>query len=343
MRRILFLLIVAAAMLLSSCAPAVTDPTGDPGTTDSQSAVSDTQPAEEDPAWLVKYEEEQLSYKEYFSKPREFTSGIPNQWEICQCQNATGSDEKYALCLDELGFFVVKFCGEDQPTVLRGNRALDKTEFVWNSGHEPFPVVWDVPDSQKLWKQIDVYLSDGAYAYCVRNQNEIISVDLYTGEVKTLVSGVSIPVAHEDCIGLYDRTLLYITQHEDKIHINRLYLPEMINDVLYTDISVDAFVCDFQLGYPASDTLYWRIFNEDRISRVLEVLADPNSDYRRYIPKPDELWGKTDIAAVAAHESFMTLAQMIELIEEKPAMLDCYYYISQDSVTENVRWWSPQE
>lgn len=340
MKRIVLVWMVAVAILLASCAPAVVSPITDPIATSTVSGTieTDARPANEY-AWLPEYKDA-LSYEEYFSAKRSFSSSAScyvNQWEIGD--GTTDDVEKYALGLDEYGFFIVRLHGEGYPAFVKGNRHLDRKQLVWQLGSDPFPVVWEVPGSQDLG-QIDAYLTDGAYAYCVRNESEIISVDLVTGAVKTLVSGVSIPTGNLDCMGLYDQTLLYLTRHQDKIHINRLYLPEMIHDVLYEDISADEFLCEFQLGYMENnDTLFWRILDKEMIPLVLEILGDPDSDYRKYFTNPDALWGLTDIAAIGAHEEFMGLVQLIEIHQEKPALIYCFYHISEDQLEQESRYW----
>ena len=335
---IILVLVVAMGLLLAACSPVVVDPTGNP----------DTKPTDEvgqqaDPAWLVKHQWDQLSYEEYFSEVRSFSYKASCEANSRQVGDGTsGNSERFALCLDEHGFYIVHLQGDSLPAAVSGVRhGQDEFVLAWTQGKETYPVVWEVPGSQELGL-IDAYITDWEYAYCVRNESEIISVDLTTGEVKTLVSGVSVPTTNPDCIGLYDQTLLYLTKQENNIHINRLYLPEMITDVLYEDISADGSVCEFSLDYLNSDALKWRVFDEALIPEVLAILADPDSDYRKYFSKPEELWGLTDIAAVAAHESFMTLAQMIEIHNETPALKYCEYHISQDQLMQETRYWGAQ-
>lgn len=347
MRQKLLVLLIALVVLLAACGRASVDPTENPDTqpTTTHEETLDTQSTEttgqeDDHAWLVKHEWENLSYDEYFAEVRNFSysaSCYVNSRPIGD--SAEYITESYALCLDEYGLYIVHLQSDSLPAAVSGVRhSRDAFVLDWTQGKETYPVAWEVPGSQELG-QIDAYITDWEYAYCVRNENEIISVDLTTGEVKTLVSGVSVPTTSPDCICLCDQSLFYLTRHEDKIHINRLYLPELITDVLYEDISVDGFVCEFLLAYLDSDTLWWRVFDESLIPQVLEILADPNSDYRKYIPKPEELWGLTDISTIAAHESFMTLAQMIEIHNETPALVCCEYHISQDSFTQETRYW----
>jgi len=347
MRQKLLVLVVAMGVLLAACGPASVDPTANPDTqpTVTHGDVLDTRPTgdagqQADYTWLVKHEWENLSYEEYFSEARSFSKKACREVNSRQVGDSTEYiTESYALCLDENGFYIVHLQGDRLPASVTGIRhGRDAFVLAGTQGEETYPVIWEVPNSQELG-QINAYITDWEYAYCVRNENEIISVNLITGEVETLVSGVSIPVRNLDCIALYDQTLLYLTEYENKIHINRLYLPEMITDVLYEDISADGFVCEFYVDYPDSDSLVWRVFDAELIPQVLAILQDPDSDYRKYIPKPEELWGLTDIDAIAAHEGFMTLAQMIEIHKEIPALIYCEYHIPQERLIQEARYW----
>ncbi len=338
MRQILFALLTAVAILLSACGPAVVDPTDNPNTKPTENVEQQAVPP-----WLVKHQWENLNYEEYFSDTTDFSYKASREVNSQKVGDSTEYiTESYALCLDEYGFYIVHLQGSNLPASVSGIRhTRDTFALAWTQGEKTYPVIWEIPDSQGLG-QIDAYITDWEYIYCVRNNNEIISVDLTTGVVRTLVSGVFIPVENPDCIGLYDENLLYLTKQEDNIHINRLYLPEMVMDVLYEDISIDGFVCEFSLDYLNSDTLVWRVFDETLIPQVLAILENPYSDYRKYIPHSEELWGLTDISSIAAHKNFMTLAQMIETLEETPVLIYCEYHIPSNQLMQESRFWSPQ-
>ena len=298
-----------------------------------------------DSSWRAVAEEAPMSYEAYFSEVRHFRYTCPtykNCWWLDKDGMAVNVNvdadktgmKNYALCHDQYGFFIV-----DPPEALFAiNIDGARKGNDYYSHNTQMPVIWDVPGSEKLGS-IDDYVTDGIYAYCVQDCNAIIRVDLLTGEVLTLAQDIIVPEGIEESIALYDQSLIFITAQENKVQINRLYLPNMVHDVLYADISLNGAIGEFSINLQDNDTLYWRILDEAFIPRVMEILTDPNSGYRAYVPDPDSLWTLEDLEDITAHENFMTIVQLMEIHNEIPSLLECTYNISANTYTPHACYW----
>ena len=201
--------------------------------------------------------------------------------------------------------------------------------------------LWTVPGSETL-TDIDCYTTDGHYAYCIRNQSEIFRLDLLTGKTETLVTGVSIPVTNTNCLSLHDREiLLFLTQTDAGIAVNRLHLPTMTQEMLYDGISADGFLFYFGLSYRDTDALVWYTFDPAFIPRVTDILSDPDSDYKKYAVDPNGLWNADSPKEMASHPDFINIVHHIEIHEEIPSLLDCYLDIPSGTYEEKPSYWCP--
>ena len=309
-------------LTLGACAAAPADPTTEP-TTPTTEPTTPTEPTAPDTSWQTAAPQN-IPYEEYFSGVRIFsyTAGpYTNIWKVNDDRtpgavyNGGSAGEAYCLQLDQQGFHITSYSSQ-------------KT-------------LWTVPGSESL-TGIDCYTTDGHYAYCVRNQSEIFRLDLLTGEGEALVTDVSIPVDNTSCISLHDREiLLFLTQTDAGIAVNRLYLPTMTQEILYDGISADGFLFYFGLSYRDTDALVWYTFDPAFISRVTDVLSDPASDYRKYAVDPDGLWGAKTLEEMAAHRDFITTVHHIELDLEIPSLLDCYLDIPSGTYEEKPSYWCP--
>ncbi len=361
----LLALILALLLVLTACAvetpPETTSPTTEPTaqpTTEpavepttapaTEPTTAPTEPPEPETPWLTAIPEAQ-SYDAYFSEVRIFTHSANlyvNRWKV----NEDGSagmipsdyepDQGYALVLDDEGFLIVTFANDEWlPGWISGSRTGRGLQ--WNADRNPLKIIWEVPGSESL-TDIDCYITDGRYAYCVRSQNQILRLDLLTGDTETLFTAESIPVSSKDCICLHDQSVLvFLSQTGDKISVNRLYLPTMALDVLYDEINADAFVGNFYLSYDDTDALLWGIMDPAFIPRLTDILSDPDSDYRKYAVAPNRIWGVTDLAQIVDQQDFITIVQMIEILEETPSLLSCYLDIPSGTYEETPSYWCP--
>ena len=348
-------LLVVMSLCLAACTSGKQDAINKNQTSDSpalgessdQKTTSQDIQQNVDHSWRAVPEEDPLRYEAYFSEVRQFRyTSLTNKncWWLDKDKKAVDVNidtdrtgmENYALCHDENGFFIVD-PPEDLFTIsIDGER---RGNYLYYSRSRQIPVIWEVPGSEKL-KSIDDYITDGIYAYCVQDHNAIIRLDLLTGEVLTLAKDIYVPEAIEESIALYDRTLIFITAQEDKMQINRLYLPDMVHDVLYRDIPLHGAMGEFTKSYQDSDTLYWRIFDETFIPWVMDILADPDSDYRKYVPDPDSLWMLEDWEDITAHQNFRTIVQLMEMQREIPSLLVCTYEICTNTYTQHSCYWN---
>lgn len=323
-----------------------TQPTAEPTT---EPATEPTEPRYTDTSWLPTAQALEYTYEEFFSQTRIFTHSANlyvNRWKL----NEDGSvgtllsdytpDRGYALVLDDEGFLIVTFADDEGlPAWVTGNRTGQGLN--WNPHNMPLKILWEVPDSEAL-TGIDCYITDGRYAYCIRNQSEIFRLDLLTGDTETLFTAESIPVDNRDCLSLHDQNILvFLSQSGDQIAINRLYLPTMTLDVLYDGINADAFACNFSLSYGDTDALLWTTMDPEFLPRLMDILGDPDSDYRKYVIDPDRIWGSDDLTVITAHHNFISLVQMIETLEDTPSLLSCYLDIPSGAYEEVPYYWSP--
>ena len=344
----IFLLLVVISLCLTACTTGKqdTDSLSSVETTD-QTTPSQNTPQKVDTPWRAVPEEDPLSYEAYFSQVRQVRYTSPtnkNCWWLDKDKKAVDVNidtdrtgmENYALYHDQNGFYIVDPPEELFATNIDGARKGDHL-YLSGSGRQ-IPIIWKVPGSEKLGS-VDNYITDGIYAYCVQDHNAIIRLDLLTGEVLTLAQDIFIPEGIEESIALYDQTLIFITAKEDKVQINRLYLPDMVHDVLYRDIPLNGAVGEFTISYQDSDTLYWRVLDHTVIPRVMEILTDPDSGYRKYVPDPDSLWGLQNWEDITVHQNFMTIVQLMEIHNEIPSLLECTYEISTNTYTPHASYW----
>lgn len=340
----IFLLLVVISLCLTACTTGKQD-------TDSLSSVETTDqttPSQKiDTSWCAVPEEDTLSYEAYFSEVRQFhytSTTNKNCWWLDKDKKAVDVNidtdrtgmENYALYHDQNGFYIVDPPEELFATNIDGARKGDHL-YLSGSGRQ-IPIIWKVPGSEKLGS-VDNYITDGIYAYCVQDHNAIIRLDLLTGEVLTLAQDIFVPDSVEENIALYDQSLIFLTAQEEKVQINRLYLPNMVHDVLFRDISLNGAVGEFTISYQDSDTLYWRILDETFIPRVMEILTDSDSGYRKYVPDPDSLWRLENWEDITAHQNFMTIVQLMEIHKEIPSLQECTYNISAKTYTPHACYW----
>jgi len=341
----ILLLFIVMSLCLAACSPEKPDASQTTDSSSAETTPSQDTPQDVDPSWRAVPENDSLHYEAYFSEVRQFRYTSPthkNCWWLDKDGKAVDVNDdtdrrllqNYALCHDQYGFFIVDPPEELFATNIDGTRKGND----YYSRNTQMPVIWDVPGSEKLGS-IDDYVTDGIYAYCVQNHNAIIRLDLLTGEVLTLAQDIFVPEGIEESIALYDQSLIFITAQENKVQINRLYLPNMVHDVLYGDISLNGAIGEFSGSYMDSDTLYWRILDEAFIPRVMEILTDPNSGYRKYVPDPDSLWGLEDWEDFTAHQNFMTVVQLLEIQREIPSLQECTYNISTNTYTQRSCYW----
>ena len=319
-------LIIALLLLISltSCAPESQDPTAAPTTETTEAPTTGpSNPPAPDTPWLTAARDH-LPYEEYFSTVRIF-SYIAGPYSTIWNVNADGNPgilysgtptaNAYCLKPDQHGLHILSY-------------GTQKT-------------VWTVPDSQNLTSAAR-FITDGRYAYCIRDRKELLRVELLTGKREILATADRFPVESDYCLSLHDReVLLYLTQTDDKISVNRLYLPTMTPDVLCDNIPAEAFLCYFTLSYNDTDALLWCIMDPAFIPKITDILSDQDSDYRQYVTNPDSLWSAENLDEIAVHPNFTTLVQHIEILEETPALLSCYLELSGKTFEEEPSYWCP--
>lgn len=365
--------LLVLAVLLCACSQELTlttTPTSEPATTPTTKSTTEpttaptiapttkptteptsepTEPQYTDLSWLPAQVQE-MTYGEFFSETRIFSNRITplvNRWKLAadgSVYSGNADDEPnrgYALCLDNDGFFVVSFFGENFPLWFSGTRT--EGGFQWDFRREPLEIIWEVP-GDITEDDIDCYITDGRYAYCVRNQNELFRLDLVTGMTETLATAERFPmeVALNDWIVLYDNcVLLFVSQNGDTVAINRLYLPTLTHDVLYDGIPADAFYGSFIMSCKNSDLLFWQVMDTNFLPRLLEVVGDADSEYRDYLVNPGSIWGSEDIKVIASHNNYISLVQAIERQEGISSLLYCYYDIPNGTYTQERIYWDP--
>lgn len=328
-------------LALGACVAAPADPTTVPTAAPTQAPTTEPIVAPTSPPAIVKPPEDPTEpiapdtswqtaapknapYEEYFSEVRIFSyiaGPYTNIWKVNgdrtpgAVYNGNSAGNAYCLQLDQQGLHITSY-------------NTKKT-------------LWTVPRSETL-TGIDCYTTDGHYAYCVRNQNEIFRVDLLTGETETLANDITIPVNSTYCLSLHDQeVLLFLTQTGDRIAVNRLYLPTMTQEMLYDGIGGNGFPYYFDLSYCDTDALIWYIFDPAFIPRVADILSDPDSDYKKYAVDPNGLWNADSPKEMASHPDFIKIVHLIEIHEETPSLLDCYLDIPNGTYEQSPSYWCP--
>ena len=327
---------------------------------DSYTIVSNT--SGNDPSanngWYPYASPKPLSYNEYFSTVHVFydycTTHV-TRW----CVTENGSlgtlysegipNPGFALCHDEDGFFIISFPDDEQVSAKpTGTRREDK--FYLDSSGAPLDVIWEVPGSGSIGT-FDCCLTDGKYAYLVQNQNTILCLDLWTGEITTVFQGDHIPTESPACIQLYDQSILiFLTQSGNNLAINRLHLASGIHDVLYSQIPMDCFRAFFSFYCPDSDTLCWVTMNPDYFTRLLDILKDPESSaynkqtkeiikYHTLFSGDNSIWDCLGLGSLIAHPDFIELVQLVETLEEKPSQIIHTYTISDGNHQQTPHYW----
>ena len=255
MRIVVLLLTIMLIFSVVGCGAQIQpEPSSNPSS--EPTTVPTTEPNAEsiemNPDWLTD-PVEYLSYEEFFAEERTLTTINGNTWR---------SDEKgklYGLYSDEYGLYI-KPHGHDTS---RKNR------------------LHSVPNTENFQEYANTsYLpTDGRYVYFVRNHNEIVRIELLTGDVGVLYSGGEI-MDHPVVFG--EGVMYFAAREQDAVIIYRLYIPERKLDVLYDQIPKDSPKNPwFSLWAPDTNwgKIGWKMLNPEMVLRVNEVLAYPNNPY----------------------------------------------------------------
>jgi len=273
------MLLVCVALLISGCAglsgSAETSlPTEESTVPTTPPTDEPTKPVEVNSEWL-NAPLQHLSYQDFFAQERTLTRIYDGSWEVAE----TG--KRYAVYDDAYGLYI-KPSGRDTS---RDGR------------------LHHVPNSE--WIRESAYVSyrptDGRYLYCIRNGNEIVRVELLTGEVEVLYSGGEIV----GLFAVYKEGVMYFAAREkEAVILYRLYIPERKLDVLYDQIPVDIpYGPWFSLMAPETNwgAIGWKMMNPEMYRYVDAELKNPNSSYagEDWWTEKFRDWSKHDDIAVS--------------------------------------------
>ncbi len=222
-------------------AEATTPPTAEP-----------TKPVEINSEWLTD-PVEYLSYEKFFSEERTLTQIANLPWQTSE------NGQYYILRLDEHGLYIKP---AESDTSREGS-------------------LYSVPNTE--WVKESAYVSymptDGRYVYCIRNKNEIVRVELLTGEEEVLYSGGEVMgwfTVHEEGV------MYFAAREQEAVVLYRLYIPERELDVLYNKIPHDIpgglwfSVIEPETNWGA---IGWKMMNPEMYHYVNEEFKNPNSQY----------------------------------------------------------------
>ena len=313
MKKTAIMLILCLALFLAACQGSTTGTTAPPDTTVPETtAPAHTQPPETDPPettvpettvppetppaylstdWYPTDESETMSSGEFFSVKRQYqyssSSFYASRWIIGtsgSISNAVSGEKCYVLYHDPKGFFIAQYEDGEFPAS-SAYRVLDHMAYTKdeNTGKQRLlncKIIREVPGSGDL-ANIDAYVTDGRWIYCVQNGTDLIRVDLLSGHTEKLLTFDRIRTDIRHTLNLYGNTVLYIVADVgENIGIHRLYLPEMKLELLYKDISADTLVSWFLWGIDYNHTIYWNMMNPKFQDAAEAALSDPNSPYK---------------------------------------------------------------
>ncbi len=241
MRKIV-IIVLSLMLLLSACKPAIQVSDNSNPLQNSNLPVSNTLSP-----YLIK-DHLSLSYAEFFEAERPFAHDFNTTWLV--------SDEKVNT------IFLARMLPNAGLSISNVNSSKTYT----------------VPNSE-AFANYTLLGADGKWAY-LKNDTEILQMDLQTGKTARLVSGDFISDAY-----IAGRDALYYAVKKDgNLSVNRLYIPTMQTDILYKDFPADIPVSStiFKLYAPESTQgpVRWMCLNPEMLQLINRELSNPDSTYK---------------------------------------------------------------
>lgn len=317
MKKVLLLLMICILCFCTACTqpqqpdlptdPPASQNTPQPTEEPTQDTTENTEPPA--PAWLPQ-QTEKLSYEEYFSEDRLYTTD-PYLWLV----EEEGVYKGYILNLSEDGLQV---------------HAYDPN--FWG---EPGELLYIVPQSDSLvaWELIG---TDGITAYCANNSS-IVAVDLVSGTRSWIVNDELITAVY-----FCGDVLYYAQRIDNQMTIIRRYLPDGHEHYTYTEDTVPAM---FRMSPPVSThgDISWNGVSEEMAAKLAEVLQDPQSKYQQ---DPDSegldgidlssLWGNENVLLTGNTRNLQMLCYRIQRDTDIPALRKTQYDQIADTLTEQI-------
>lgn len=186
-----------------------------------------------------------------------------------------------------------------------------------------------VPNSSVL-QGYELLGANGADAYLC-GENRIIQLDLLTGDITALVEAEQMVDAY-----LCGGAVLYYAYSEGAlVYICRLYVPDMVNEVLH---SVEAPSNLFWLNCPKSTLgdITWTTVNQQMLQHLKDALADPNSKYQKDGPYDySDIWKAEDALTNPAYvQSLKWICYHLQNDTGTHALLQGQYHCTDGSYTE---------
>lgn len=209
-------------------------------------------------------------------------------------------------------------------------------------------VYWTVPDLDDR-TGCQWMLCDGIWAYGVRNGNELVRIDLLTGQIESIFicDQMMCGMASDDYVRnlmITDRDVLYfLAKVQEHIGIYRIYLPEMRLEFLHDQIPTDALLCELRIrqdnwNQHRVDVYYLSAGMQSLLFRELD---NPNSSYRRTISYQRDsapatepeievdlsvLWEMEDLRTTYRFSSaLMCLTAQLQNDNQVPALIEITY------------------
>lgn len=227
--------------------------------TETLEAILTTAPTEPDISW-VNNKQDFLPYEAYFSEPYLYKSEKKAFGRNGNFHWRVPADKGYRwfdLEKDAAGYYIHQ-SGYKQ--VLRRLPVISEmTNCVW-------------------------HFTDGKWLYGIRDNRQVIRVNLETEQAEVIFTGDWIPVDESSIwqgFCLYDDTVLYFPAIVDeRIEIYRVYLPEMRLDVLYDKIPGSPYMGYHEYVIYDSMNIHWECLNPECVPYLQQILSDPDSKYR---------------------------------------------------------------
>ena len=166
------------------------------------------------------------------------------------------------------------FAGVGEARALYGLRSDKEGFYIYEDGHKQTPC-YRIPNTADL-VDCNALITDTCQLYCAMD-GILLCVDVLTGERVTLHTADYIPDL-ELCL---NDVLYFLAISDSILSLNRLYLPTMTLDVLYTQTTPEVPVSCYELYAPSSNrsVIKWETINPTFWKAVEEIMAGPESEY----------------------------------------------------------------
>ena len=192
---------------------------------------------------------ESMGYDEFFAEDRSYHDS-DSLWYTSWSAGEGNLLASYGLSSDEDGFYIYKDSRRNTP-------------------------YYRITNTQDL-SDCSAVITNTRQLYCAVD-GKLLRVDVLSGERDPLYSAEFIP----DMVLCHNDVLYFLAISDGILSLNRLYLPSMTLDVLYSQTAPEVPMNFYDLHAPDSNqsVITWEIINPLFWKAVTEILDGPESEY----------------------------------------------------------------